>query len=237
MGLGTGPEGTLWMSSLYQLWRFENFLEPGATRDGHDAVYVPVTGHTTGDVGIHDIGTDAAGQPIFVVTRFNYLATLSERASFEPIWRPPFIDRLAAEDRCHLNGLAIKDGRPAFVTCVARTNVAEGWREHRRSGGLLIDVASGEIVASGLSMRTRRGSTGAGSGWSSPAPASSATSTSRPVASSRSASCRATPAASPSSATARSLAYPVRAKIAPSTVSRSASGWSVRALARSATSP
>ena len=77
---------------------------------------------------------------------------LAERASFAPLWRPPFIDRLAAEDRCHLNGLAMRDGRPAFATCVAATNLAEGWREHRRDGGLVIDVASGETVAAGLSM-------------------------------------------------------------------------------------
>ena len=152
MGLGTGPTGTLWMSSLYQLWRFENFLDPGTTRDGYDGVYVPVNGHTTGDVDIHDIDAREDGQPIFVVTRFNCLATLSDRASFRPIWRPPFIDRLAAEDRCHLNGLALADGRPAFVTCVAATNLTEGWREHRRSGGVVIDVASGETVAAGLSM-------------------------------------------------------------------------------------
>ena len=52
MGLGTGPGGTLWMSSLYQLWRFENFLDPGQTRNGHDAVFAPVTGHSTGDIDI-----------------------------------------------------------------------------------------------------------------------------------------------------------------------------------------
>jgi uncharacterized protein (TIGR03032 family) len=152
MGLGTGPGGKFWMSSLYQLWRFENFLEPGATRDGYDALYVPISGYTTGDVDIHDIDAGEDGQPIFVVTRFNCLATLSDRASFRPIWRPPFIDRLAAEDRCHLNGLALRDGRPALVTCVAQTNLAEGWREHRRSGGVVLDVASGETVATGLSM-------------------------------------------------------------------------------------
>src|SRR5262245_52073196 len=65
MGLGAGPGGTLWMSSLYQLWRFENFLDPGVTKDGYDALYVPVTGYTTGDIDIHDIHTDAAGRPIF----------------------------------------------------------------------------------------------------------------------------------------------------------------------------
>jgi uncharacterized protein (TIGR03032 family) len=152
MGLGAGPGGALWMSSLYQLWRFENFLAPGTTKDGYDAVYVPVTGHTTGDVDIHDIGAGFDGRPVFVVTRFNCLATTAERSSFAPLWRPPFVDRLAAEDRCHLNGLAMRDGRPAYVTCVAATNLAEAWREHRRDGGLVLDVATGETVAAGLSM-------------------------------------------------------------------------------------
>ena len=42
--------------------------------------------------------------------------------------------------------------RPAYVTAVSRSDVADGWRERRRDGGIVIDVASGEIVASGLSM-------------------------------------------------------------------------------------
>jgi uncharacterized protein (TIGR03032 family) len=152
MGLGVGPGGTIWMSSLYQLWRFENFLDPGATKDGYDALYVPVAGHTTGDIDIHDIHAGPDGRPVFVATRFNCLATIAERASFAPLWRPPFIHRIAAEDRCHLNGFAVRDGCPAFVTCVAATNVVEGWREHRRNGGRVIDIASGETVAGGLSM-------------------------------------------------------------------------------------
>ncbi|MFO1142822.1 MAG: TIGR03032 family protein [Amaricoccus sp.] len=148
----TGPGGTLWMSSLFQLWRLENFLQPGTTKDGFDAVYVPLSGHTTGDIDIHDVHPDAAGRPIFVATRFNCLVTLAEREGFAPLWRPPFIDRLVAEDRCHLNGFAAKDGRPAFASCVAATNVAGGWREHRRDGGRVIDIATGETVAHGLSM-------------------------------------------------------------------------------------
>jgi uncharacterized protein (TIGR03032 family) len=152
MGLGVGPGGTIWMSSLYQLWRLENFLDPGATKDGYDALYVPVAGHTTGDIDIHDIHARPDGRPVFVATRFNCLATIAERASFAPVWRPPFIDRLAAEDRCHLNGFAMRDGRPTLATCVAASNVVEGWREHRRDGGRVIDVASGETVAGGLSM-------------------------------------------------------------------------------------
>lgn len=152
MGLGRGPGGTLWLAALHQLIRFENFLEPGERRNGSDAIYVPVTRYTTGDIDVHDIEADGEGRPVFVATRFNCLATTAERASFRPLWRPPFIDRIAAEDRCHLNGLAMRDGRPAFVTCVAGTNHLDGWREHRVDGGLVLDVASGEVVARGLSM-------------------------------------------------------------------------------------
>ena len=59
---------------------------------------------------------------------------------------------MVGEDRCHLNGLAMDGERPAFVTAVSRSDVADGWRERRRDGGVVIDVASGEIVAAGLSM-------------------------------------------------------------------------------------
>lgn len=153
MGLGVGPDGALWMSSLYQLWRFENALAKGEEQNGFDAVYLPLEGRTTGDVDIHDLhprGPDK--EPVFVVTRFNCLATLDKKHSFVPIWTPPFIDRIAAEDRCHLNGLAMEEGAPAYVTCVSQTNVAGGWRDHRRDGGVVLDVRSGEQVAGGLSM-------------------------------------------------------------------------------------
>ena len=42
--------------------------------------------------------------------------------------------------------------RPAFVTAVSRSDVADGWRDRRHDGGIVIDVASSEIVASGFSM-------------------------------------------------------------------------------------
>ena len=47
---------TLWMSSIYQLWRFENAL-PADQRapEGYDRLYVPQLAYTTGDVDAHDI--------------------------------------------------------------------------------------------------------------------------------------------------------------------------------------
>ena len=127
MGLCADGDG-LWMSTLYQLWRLENALPAGAVQDGHDRLYVPRIAYTTGDLDVHDLTVTAAGQLVFVNTLFSCLATTSPRASFVPLWRPPFISRLAAEDRCHLNGLTLAAGVPAYVTLVGRSDVADGWR-------------------------------------------------------------------------------------------------------------
>jgi uncharacterized protein (TIGR03032 family) len=151
MGLWADGQ-TLWMSTAWQLWQCANALAPGEVDNGFDRVYVPRTGYTTGDVDVHDVAVDGNGHVVFVNTLFSCLATVSPTASFRALWRPPFVSRLAAEDRCHLNGLALSDGRPRFVTAAARTDVADGWRERRRDGGVVLDVATGEPVVTGLSM-------------------------------------------------------------------------------------
>jgi len=152
MGIGLDPKSqSLWVANLYQLWRFENALKPGQSHQGFDRVYVPQVGYTTGDVDAHDVAIDNEGV-LFVNTLFSCLARPSDIHSFEPIWQPPHISKLAAEDRCHLNGLATKDGQAAYVTCVSQTDVNEGWREHRQAGGVVIDVQNNDVVADGLSM-------------------------------------------------------------------------------------
>lgn len=152
MGLCINAD-TLYMSSLYQLWRFENALAPNQLHaGGYDRLYVPQIGYTTGDLDIHDIAVDGSNRVIFVNTLFSCLATTSDRYSFIPLWKPPFITRLAAEDRCHLNGLAMENGQPRYVSAVSQSDVAGGWRDHRRDGGCVIDITSNEIVASNLSM-------------------------------------------------------------------------------------
>lgn len=76
-----------------------------------------------------------------------------QRAQFRaPRWWPKFVTSLGPDDRCHLNGLAIRDGLPAFVTCHSIADLPQGWREHKKDGGVLIDVASGETVLQGLAM-------------------------------------------------------------------------------------
>lgn len=145
-------ENSLYVSTLFQLWRFENVLQPGQQSDDYDRVYVPQVGYVTGDLDIHDVAVDGDGRIVFVNTLFGCVATVSETASFVPLWQPPFLSKLAAEDRCHLNGLALREGRPAFATATSESDVVDGWREHRADGGCVIDMALNEVVARGLSM-------------------------------------------------------------------------------------
>ena len=151
MGLAARAD-RLYLASLYQLWRFNNVLENGESYEGYDRLYIPHLGWTTGDVDAHDIGVDDRGRPVFVNTLFSCLARPSDKANFDVVWTPPFITRLAPEDRCHLNGLAMHEGDPRWVTMISTSDVAEGWRDHRLDGGLVMDVYSNEVVCEGLSM-------------------------------------------------------------------------------------
>jgi uncharacterized protein (TIGR03032 family) len=154
MGLAVSEDGrSLALAIRHSIQRFDNVVPPGqASADGYDAVYAPHASWVTGDLDVHDVGFGADGRPLFVNTLFACLATVSDGASFRPVWKPDFISKLAAEDRCHLNGLAMEAGKPLYVTAVSRSDVADGWRDRRGDGGTVIDVATGAIVAEGLSM-------------------------------------------------------------------------------------
>lgn len=153
MGLAvTADARSFIMATQVQLYRFDNVLPKGEMQGDFDAVYGPHQTWITGDIDIHDVGIGTDGRPVFANTLFNCLATTSEGYSFRPLWQPPFISRLVPEDRCHLNGLAMDKGVPRYVTCVSRSDVSDGWRDRRVDGGVVVDVATSEIVASGLSM-------------------------------------------------------------------------------------
>lgn len=147
----------------------------------HDACFMPRRSHVTSNIDTHEIawgrGIEGLGlrvegesnrspmlfdpQPStintpptlwLINTQHCCLCTLDDRFSFVPRWKPGFVTELRRADPCHLNGLAMLDGRPKYVTCFAETNTPEGWREHKRDGGCLIDVETDGIVARGFSM-------------------------------------------------------------------------------------
>ena len=117
----------------------------------HDACFIPRSVHYTGNIDIHEI--DFAGDELWLVnTRFSCLCTLDLDHSFVPRWRPPWVSAYAVEDRCHLNGLAVVDGRPRYVTALGRTDTAGGWRANKNAGGLLYDLVRDKVLVEGLSM-------------------------------------------------------------------------------------
>jgi uncharacterized protein (TIGR03032 family) len=148
-----GNAQRIYLGGLYQLWRFENVLRPNEVIHGQfDKCYVPRNAQTIGDLDIHELGIRRNGKVVFVNTKYSCLAELSQTHSFKAIWKPKFISKLAPEDRCHLNGLAMVDGRPKYVTAVCRSDTVDGWRDRRHDGGVVIDVETDEIVCEGLSM-------------------------------------------------------------------------------------
>src|SRR5687768_7766474 len=117
MGLAV-DRGRLALGTRDQVWHFRNApdiapqVEPAGA---HDACFLPRSAHVTGDIGVHELAF-VGGELWVVNTRFSCLCTLHPDYSFVPRWRPPFVTALVAEDRCHLNGLAVVDGRPRYAT-------------------------------------------------------------------------------------------------------------------------
>ncbi len=153
MGMATRP-GRLALGMAQEVLEFRDMtavarkLEPPGK---HDACYLPRDCHITGDIDVHEIAY--AGEELWLVnTRFSCLCTLNRAHSFVPRWRPPFVSALSPTDRCHLNGLALVDGRPRYVTAMGATDAPGGWRENKAHGGIVMDVDSGRIIASGLAM-------------------------------------------------------------------------------------
>jgi uncharacterized protein (TIGR03032 family) len=144
--LALGTEREIW--ELFDLPALAGGVEP---RGRHDALYAPRFATITGDIRVHELAY-AGGELWVANTRFSCLCTLDRQHSFVPRWRPPFVSALAPDDRCHLNGLCVVDDRIRYVTVLGATDTPDGWRATRADGGCILEVPSGRIVASGLSM-------------------------------------------------------------------------------------
>lgn len=154
MGMAAGG-GRLAVGAGVQVWEFVDVpaVAPKAEPVGRvDACYLPRRSHFTGGIDVHEMGYAAGGELWFVNTRFSCLCTLDPASSFVPRWRPPWVLKLAPEDRCHLNGLGFADGRPRWVTALGTADTAGGWRANKARGGVLYDLARDHVVLEGLSM-------------------------------------------------------------------------------------
>lgn len=146
---------SIWISTFHNIIQLENGLPQGQHWNNQwDRLYLPRTSLFTGGVDLHEMARANDGHLYGVVTGHNCIARINpnEKGSFSPHWRPPFIDAIVPEDRCHLNGLCLDEGELAYVTIVAPTNKALEWKKHRDDGGLIMDIRTNEIIAEGLCM-------------------------------------------------------------------------------------
>ena len=158
MGLAVRPD-SIAVGARAQIWFLKSApdLAPRVEPAGrHDACFLTRSSRFTGEIQAHELAW--SGDELWIVnTAFSCLCTLDDRHSFVPRWRPPFITGLAAEDRCHLNGLAMAPGErgtlvPRYVTALGETDTPQGWRPNKVTSGCLIEVASGQTVARGFAM-------------------------------------------------------------------------------------
>lgn len=118
----------------------------------YDALYMPRVTYHTGPLDIHDLSFGRNGELFAVNTLFSCLIRIDDSYNFIPYWTPPFIDELVSEDRCHLNGMAMKDGKPKYATAFNRGNSYQSWRKDITRSGVVFDVETGEVVVEGLAM-------------------------------------------------------------------------------------
>lgn len=117
----------------------------------YDALYMPRATYHTRQLALHDLSWQK-NNLLAVNTLFSSVVKIDDDFSFKAIWKPRFISELAPEDRCHLNGMAMKNNEIKYMTALGETDTAGGWRENKIKGGILIDAPSGEIVLKNLSM-------------------------------------------------------------------------------------
>ncbi|MCH7827500.1 MAG: TIGR03032 family protein [Bacteroidetes bacterium] len=117
----------------------------------YDALYLPRATYYTGQLALHDMEFTDDGI-LAVNTLFSCLSIINNECSFKPVWNPKFIKELTPNDNCHLNGMALKDGKPVYVSALGKTNTRQGWRDNKMTGGVLIDVNSNEIILENLQM-------------------------------------------------------------------------------------
>ncbi|MBV6647290.1 MAG: TIGR03032 family protein [Cyclobacteriaceae bacterium] len=115
----------------------------------YDGLFMPRTSYYTGALDIHDLSW--SGDKLLAVnTLFSCIAEMSPEHSFQPVWQPSFVSAMVPEDRCHLNGMTLKDGKPKYVTALGTGDTPRSWKDTMLQSGVLIDVESNENVLEGL---------------------------------------------------------------------------------------
>lgn len=156
MGIGFKPETQqLALATKDEVLLFSNSAELAVhypkKPNTYDALFVPRATYYTNALDLHDLSFGSDG--LYAVnTLFSCLVKVDERYNFTPVWQPPYIKQLSSEDKCHLNGMVLKEGKPKYVTAFGKGDTPQSWREKITETGLVMDVDTNEIICEGLGM-------------------------------------------------------------------------------------
>ena len=153
MGICVPDKDTLLLATLFQIVRFKNVLKKASRSTTCSTPAMCRAKPTSPASSTRTMSAFSKTGAWCSSTRFT---TVSQRPPSATASRRCGSRRsspaIVKEDRCHLNGLAMDDGVPRYVTAVSRSDTIDGWRDRRADGGVVVDVQIGEIVIGGLSM-------------------------------------------------------------------------------------
>ena len=152
--MGIGFEGELMAvaskagMSMFRCFNVEDDVNLSANSD---YIWLERAKYLTGPIDAHDVAV--SNRQIFAVnTAWSCISVFGFEDSFKPIWRPAFISSHSPTDRCHLNGMALREGKPAYATALGKSNEPAGWKADIVNGGVLMETKSKSIMADSLSL-------------------------------------------------------------------------------------
>jgi uncharacterized protein (TIGR03032 family) len=156
MGIGLSANGKdLCLATRNEVIRFKDSSELAYhypnKRKTYDHLFAPRAAYYTNALDLHDVGL--LQDKVFAVnTLFNCIAEIDHTYSFKPFWKPSFIDSIVAEDRCHLNGMAIEDEKIKYATAFSKGNSKGHWRARIPNSGIIMDVRDNSILTDKIFM-------------------------------------------------------------------------------------
>lgn len=92
-------------------------------------------------------------QPIFANTLFSCLASVALTHDFSIFYQPGFIKNIIPEDHSHLNGIALENGLPRYITCFSPNNRPgfKSWKDKPLTG-CVWDLVSDRPVIDNLAL-------------------------------------------------------------------------------------
>lgn len=124
---------------------------PDESFNAYDSLFLPRQINFTGEVDLHDLAF-GNGDLYGVNTGFSCIVRVNHTASWEPVWLPPSLKIPQPGDWYHLNGMAMHQGKPRYVSSLGKGNKPNAWRDALPYGGMLWDIDANAPLLENLPM-------------------------------------------------------------------------------------